>query len=186
MKEIIKIEKDMTVSSRVIAEGCGIQHKNALELLEKHKAKMESKLGRVTFKTETLNTNGGKQKTNIAYLTEAQATALITMMQNTDRVVDFKIALADAFVRLKSQKLPTYGDLARMVLEYENKMGIAGDMFYEMLPKTEYGSIAPNGQPRNFFRSSAWVAAKRGNMQRAAKLFAQAAQLELNLALEDA
>ncbi len=81
----------------------------------------------------------------------------------------------------KPVKLPTYGELARMVLEQEEKLGIAGDIFHAVLPTTEYGSVAPNGQPRVGIRRAAFVAAKN-RLNEAAQLLMRSAQMELTLA----
>ena len=82
-----------TCPSTAIAEHCGIQHKNVLELIDKHADSIESAFGHVAFETRPFETGGGIQRRRIAFLTEQQATFLITMFRNTDVVVRFKLAL---------------------------------------------------------------------------------------------
>jgi len=177
MKTLIR--PDMTVDSRTIAEGCGIEHESALRLLCQHKEAIEQELGIIRFEIGKIEGRGRPEK--IALLTEDQATALITMFRNTPVVVRFKVALARAFGEAKRQRrLPSYGDLARMVIELESKLGIAGDIFHKVLPTTAYGEPGPNGQPRIGIRRAAFVAAKN-RITEAAHLLQLSAQLELQL-----
>jgi len=105
MTKLIQIEPNgvPVVDSRIIAEKCGIQHKNALELIDVHKDSIEPAFGRVAFETATLSTAGGPQKMRFALLTEDQATFLITLTRNTAQVVAFKVALVKAFAEARRQ-----------------------------------------------------------------------------------
>lgn len=184
-QEPLIIRPDMTVDSRVIASGCGVEHKAAIQLLETHKLEIESELGLIPFQMEAVKRQGerGTKHQRFALLTEDQATALITMFRNTPVAIRFKVALAKAFGEAKRGRLPTPGDLARMVLDYERQMGIADDIFDKVLPSNPYGSIAPNGKPRTGIRRAAFVALAH-RMHDAGLLMAQAAQLELSLLTE--
>lgn len=93
-----------TCPSTAIAENCGIQHKNVLELIDKHADSIESAFGHIAFETRPFETAGGIQRRRIAYLTEQQATFLITMFRNTDVVVRFKLALTQAFFALRDRR----------------------------------------------------------------------------------
>ena len=67
----LTIREDMTVDSVTVAEQCGVQHKNALELLKAHGHKLEAKFGGIAFETRPFTTMGGTQKRRILGLAEA-------------------------------------------------------------------------------------------------------------------
>lgn len=100
MGDLIKVSKyndqDVVASYR-IADELDVQHKNLLELIEKHLPSIESDFGRVAFETHTFKTNGGPQKTRFALLTEDQAIFVGTLSRNSDRVVKFKAKLVKSF-----------------------------------------------------------------------------------------
>jgi len=181
----LTIRPDMTVDSRTIAEGCGIQHKNALELLSQHLPVIEAEIGRVAFKTEPFKTNGGTQRQRVAFLTEDQATALVTMFRNTPVVVRFKVALAKAFGIAKRAKRPSYGDLARMVLAQEETVEAHREVLSSLMPVHPYGSLTKDGCPRIGMRRAAFVK-QLHKISEAAAIQRQCAQIELNLMLEEA
>ena len=88
---------ELLADSRDIAAGLGIQHKNFLATLDTYKSKTESRLGVVLFQTEQpLGPQGGRPQ-RYALLTEIQFNFIATLSRNTDAVVDFKLALVEAF-----------------------------------------------------------------------------------------
>ena len=98
-----------TCPSTAIAEHCGIQHKNVLELIDKHLSSIEGAFGHVAFETRDEIRLGkpGVQSSypvRVAFLTEQQATFIITMFRNTDVVVRFKLALTQAFFVLRDRR----------------------------------------------------------------------------------
>jgi len=98
-----------TCPSTVIAEHCGIQHKNVLELIDKHRPSIEGTFGILAFEmlkpeSQQVTISGPGRPTRVAYLTEQQATFLITMFRNTDVVVRFKLALTKAFFELRDRR----------------------------------------------------------------------------------
>jgi hypothetical protein len=98
-----------TCPSTAIAEHCGIQHKNVLELIDKHLPSIEGAFGILAFETraQIRKANAGTTREydqRIAYLTEQQATFLITLFRNTDVVVRFKLALTKAFFTLRDRQ----------------------------------------------------------------------------------
>jgi phage regulator Rha-like protein len=98
---IVEIAGELVVDSRIIAEQLGIEHKNFLETLRKHKAKLEKGFKKkVAFQTEP---SASGQKEVFALLNEGEATALMALSRNTDRVVELKIGLAVAFQEQKKQ-----------------------------------------------------------------------------------
>lgn len=80
-------------------------------------------------------------------------------------------------------KLPTCGDLARMVLDQEHKLGLTVDVMDKILPTAAYGSLTPSGSPRVGFRRASFVAAAH-RLHDAARLMATAAQLELDMLVD--
>jgi len=110
------VKNEARVDSRLLAGHLGIQHKNALELIDKHKNNFEE-LGRVAFQTRPFETNGGVQKQRIALLNEDQAYLLLTFSRNTPQVVDLKVELVKAFSRFRREQqteadyLPYYHEL---------------------------------------------------------------------------
>jgi hypothetical protein len=96
-----------TCPSPTIAEHCGIQHKNVLNLIETHLDDIEGAFGPIAFETRKgspLQQGGFAKATRIAYLTEQQATFLITLFRNTPVVVRFKLALTKAFFALRDER----------------------------------------------------------------------------------
>lgn len=64
--DLIEIVNDEPrVSSLVIAEKMGLQHKNLLKNINKYASDLET-LGRVAFETQPFETNGGTQQRKVA------------------------------------------------------------------------------------------------------------------------
>lgn len=108
------VGKEPRVDSRVIAENIHVQHKNVISLIRGHLPDFEQ-FGWVAFETRTLETAGGKQKQEVALLTEDQAYLLLTYSRNTPRVRELKIKLIKAFGEARrlhdlntTEYLPTY------------------------------------------------------------------------------
>ena len=92
----------LVVDSRLIAERLGVKHKNFLETISKHQAKIEERFGTLAFETRDFKTAKGNTVTErYALLTEPQATTLMTFSRNTDQVVQCKLALVEAFEKAK-------------------------------------------------------------------------------------
>jgi phage regulator Rha-like protein len=93
-----------TTTSLIVAESCGVQHKNTIALIRKYQADFET-FGKVAFETR-LNKQGSA--TEIAELNESQATYLITLFKNTEIVRAFKLRLVQEFaVMRESLSSPT-------------------------------------------------------------------------------
>lgn len=97
--QIVPIERtdngSLIVSSLIIAEGAGVQHKNVLELITKNLADLEQ-FGTLAFETR----KSGGMPTRIALLNEQQSTLVMTYQRNTDQVKAFKLALVKAFFEM--------------------------------------------------------------------------------------
>jgi phage regulator Rha-like protein len=97
MIEIVTQNEVLVIDSRLIAEGLGIQHKNLLETITKHLQRLERK-SPVAFKTDVVKRpQGGTYEVSYCFLTEYQATLLMTFSRNTDKVLDCKERLVTAF-----------------------------------------------------------------------------------------
>jgi len=97
-------EKDgiQVVDSRLIAADLGVEHRALLQTLEKHLAKIERAFGVVTFEMlKPSKSSAGGRPERVAYLTEPQATLLMTFSRNTEKVVDCKVSLVSAFEKAK-------------------------------------------------------------------------------------
>lgn len=85
----------------ILAQGMGVSARSVRSLIERYKTELES-FARVTFQMQTLQTNGGPQETKVYFLTEEQATFVISLMKNTKRVVKFKKELVQQFYEMKT------------------------------------------------------------------------------------
>lgn len=102
------------VDSRLLAQHMGVQHKNSMELVEKHKADF-LELGVVSFQTEKpTGPNGGRPEC-FALLNEDQAYLLLTYSRNTATVRALKVKLVKAFSaarkaaeQRRTEYLPSY------------------------------------------------------------------------------
>lgn len=123
----IEASEPLTTSLH-IAEWTGVKHKNVLELARKYTSQL-SVFGRVAFETRPFETAGGTQERDIVLLNEGQATLLITFMRNTEKVIDFKVALVKAFLAAKDLMFNEYRGLAKqhanLCLELKDEKQIA-------------------------------------------------------------
>lgn len=92
----------LVVDSRLIAERLEVQHESFMRTVGKYKARIEAKFGHLRFETGTVrNSVGAVNRVIYVLLTEPQAGALMTLSRNTDRVVECKLELVEAFERAK-------------------------------------------------------------------------------------
>lgn len=101
MNELVYLKSDdVFTDSMVIANGTGNQHNSVMRLIKKQKAQLE-KFGKIEFMDlKSKNPNGGRP---IKYCTlnEPQATLLVTFLDNTDAVVEFKTELVRQFFEMR-------------------------------------------------------------------------------------
>ena len=97
------------VDSRVIAAHLGNAHKHVRELIEKHGAHF-GRFGVVRFETaKPLPGSIGGRPERYALLSEDQCYFLLSLSQNTDRVVDLKARLVLAFREARDRRTLTEG-----------------------------------------------------------------------------
>lgn len=99
---VVAINGEPRTATTVIAHGLGQQHRAVIQLVRKHQRSLEE-LGGVQFEIAPFTTRGGTQTREVAMLNEHQATLLIALMRNTDKVVGFKIALVKEFFRMRDE-----------------------------------------------------------------------------------
>lgn len=104
MSDLVIIEENnVCTTSFAIAEGTGNQHKNVLAMIRKHRAHLND-INPLAFKTlmgTPLPQGGYSRPTEVALLSEQQATFLMTLLRNSPRVVQFKFDLVDAFFKAR-------------------------------------------------------------------------------------
>lgn len=99
MNDLVVIENQEPVTTTMlIAQGVGVKHENVMELLVKHSKKTKILS---TFETRKVSTKG--RPMNVGVLNEKQATFLITLMRNSDKVLQFKERLVDDFYDMRSR-----------------------------------------------------------------------------------
>ena len=104
MNDLIKLEQvnELTVvDSRLIAIELGIKHKNFFASIKENQSEIEQDFGILLFETEEINGRGQPEK--FAYLNEEQATYLMTLSRNTQKVKLLKRRLVKSFSRAKKQ-----------------------------------------------------------------------------------
>ncbi len=94
MRELVIMKNNIPFTNTlVISEGIGIEHRAVISLLKKHSNTRTLS----TFEMSKLSTKG--RPIEVAYLSELQATFLISLMNNSERVIEFKERLTIAFFR---------------------------------------------------------------------------------------
>lgn len=100
--QIIEKDNELIVDSRLISQRLDIEHESFMRTINKYKARVEKRFGHIRFEIETV-TNSVKavNESIFAYLTEDQATTLMTFSKNTEAVIECKIDLVEAFSNAK-------------------------------------------------------------------------------------
>lgn len=108
-KEMVYVENgnldngDLVTNSYIISENAGITHKAVKNQISKRKENIEM-FGKLTVLI--IPSEKGTQFNETYYeLNEGQATLLFTFLQNTERVIEFKIKLVRAFFSMRDELL---------------------------------------------------------------------------------
>ncbi len=112
------------IESRVLAESMGNTHRPTVALIDKYREPLE-RFGHVTFKKAVgERKQGGGKAERVALLNEEQALFLLALSRNTDRVVELKFKLIQAFSaarrnaqQRKDEYLPEYHHLHDRIKE---------------------------------------------------------------------
>lgn len=94
---VLVVGGEPMASSLIIARGMRAKHKNVLSLVRSRISVLE-RFGKVAFETR-LNPRGSA--TEYAMLNERQAALLISLMRNSEEVVEFKAGLIAEFYRMR-------------------------------------------------------------------------------------
>lgn len=97
---VVAVEGEPRASSDVIAKGLKQRHRSVIQLVRRHLDSLKE-LGGVQFQIAPFATAGGVQSREVALLNEHQAALLISMMRNTEQVLEFKVALIKEFFRMR-------------------------------------------------------------------------------------
>ena len=121
MSELVAIRgKNIVTNSLIIAEGTQNEHRAILQLIGKYEEKF-NRWGKVYFSHLKCGNNERDLRgrpTRIAFLNEQQATFLITLLRNTDIVLDFKSELVDQFYKMREM----LNDPIRIATRYQGKL----------------------------------------------------------------
>ena len=99
--DVIDQDGCLVVDSRVIAEQLNIQHESFIKTIKKYLTEIEE-FGHFRFEVGTVtNSVGAKNTVIFCYLNEEQATYVMTLSKNTDKVRQCKRLLVKAFTEAK-------------------------------------------------------------------------------------
>ena len=99
MGEIVYLKNDeVFTDSLVISLGTGVEHRKLKQAIRKYKVQIED-FGKLYAPFRAESTGG--RKTEYYILNEAQATFLITLLKNTEKVVKFKAELVKQFYEMR-------------------------------------------------------------------------------------
>lgn len=105
---VVVRNNEIFTNSLIISEGVGLEHRAVISLLKKHSNTQTLK----AFEMSKLPTSG--RPIEIAFLSEMQATFLITLMKNSEKVIGFKEKLTKAF--FKQRKI-----LQQLLIQKQNQ-----------------------------------------------------------------
>ncbi len=120
--QIQQQDNQLVVDSRLIAAQLEIKHKTFLDTIRKYETEMEKEFGCTAVETADIQMpNGGTRKELVCYwLTEDQATYVMTLSRNTDSVRRCKRELVKAFSAAKQIIPQQSGRIRELELENEN------------------------------------------------------------------
>lgn len=120
-------KKEPYTTSEIIAECAELKHDTVQSLIRNHKDDLEV-FGIYGFEIRKLNGRGRPRK--IYHLNEQQATLLITYLDNTKPVREFKVALVKAFFEMRDElskfreqralEKPTHKTLNEVISKWDN------------------------------------------------------------------
>lgn len=99
MNELVIIKKnEVYTNSLIIANGIGRNHDSVTKTIKRYYNHLND-LGKVGL---TVQPSKSGQKQNVYILNETQAVFLLTLMDNSEKVIEFKKALAVEFIKMKN------------------------------------------------------------------------------------
>ena len=101
MNNLVRVKGNyIFTDSLIIARGTNNQHESVIRILDTYKKKF-AQMGVLRFSDLKSGNPSGGRPTKVCELNEMQATFLITLLKNTDKVVDFKFNLVQEFYRMR-------------------------------------------------------------------------------------
>lgn len=129
-------KKEPYTTSEIIAECAGVQHHTVTRLLRNHKERFTA-FGFYGFEIHKLDGKGRPKK--VYRLNEQQATLLITYLDNTPQVIDFKTNLVKAFFEMRDELSKRY--LQRELEKPKRKSLTEAIQIWEKAPKHAYSTL---------------------------------------------
>lgn len=107
MNELVFLEpnnlkSEPLTTSWIIAEGTENEHESIVRLLSTYKSKFEQ-FGKIRFSDLKSGNPSGGRPVRIYYLNEQQSTFLITLLKNTEIIVNFKFELVRQFYLMRDE-----------------------------------------------------------------------------------
>ena len=161
--EILADDGQLYVDSRLIAERLGIEHRSFLQTVGDYQTQIEQAFGILRF--ENAKIDGRGRPARFVFLTEDQATFVMTLSRNSPEVVQCKLDLVRSFSRAKEllqsgiqspqpNAVPYWYQRLRIALSDEEKPLLTGyfciykeilDLFAEL--ENRLGYIIPDQNP---------------------------------------
>ena len=140
-------KKEPYTTNEIIAEYAEIDRISVRKLIENHKEDLEA-FGILSFEMTKINDGRGRPR-KIYHLNEQQATLLITYLDNTKPVREFKVALVKAFFEMRDEvtkfreqralEKPTHKTLNEVISKWDNAPTMAFPTVNNLLLKLSSG-----------------------------------------------
>ena len=124
---IVEIQGQLVIDSRIIAEQLGVKHKTFIETIRNHKDTIEANFGCLAFETaKPLEGSPGGRPETFIWLTEVQSTFVMTLSRNSPKVINCKVGLVKAFADQKRRlenpvDRALFNDLANRIATLETQ-----------------------------------------------------------------
>lgn len=119
--EVIEKSDRLVVDSRLIAGDLGIDHLSFMKTIKRYEPHIEERFGVIRFEVQKpLEGSQGGRPEKFAWLDEDQSMFLMTLSRNTDRVVDCKANLVEAFSKARKMIPALVDDNQSLAMENEN------------------------------------------------------------------
>lgn len=94
--------EDFYTTTEIIAEQTGNSYKVVSNRVRQYRAKLET-IAPLTWHFESSASNHGRAKRKVYHLNKQQALSFVPLLENTEQVVNFTFALAEAFVNMEKE-----------------------------------------------------------------------------------
>jgi phage regulator Rha-like protein len=146
--QVIEKDNELIVDSRLVAQRLGIEHESFMRTINKYKSRIEKRFGHIRFEIETvINSVKAVNESIFAYLTEDQATTLMTFSKNTEAVIECKLDLVEAFSNakkaIKQFTIPsTRAEALRLAADLEERLEAEKQVSQKLLQEKQVLQIA--------------------------------------------